>query len=157
MRPRTLLAGVLCAGLSLSVAAAVGPPATADHARKTPPPSYVEQARELLRGMSPKQKVGQLFVIEVAGRDANVVTDEAKAVNQRLYGVDTPAQAIAKYQPGGVVYFTVRNGDDNIGDPAQVATLSNGLQAASLALPRHIPLQISVDQEGGSLVARFGA
>jgi len=157
MSPRSLLAGVLCAGLSLSVAAAVGPPATADHARKTPPPSYVEQARELLRGMSPKQKVGQLFVIEVAGRDANVVTDEAKAVNQRLYGVDTPAQAIAKYQPGGVIYFTVRNGDDNIGDPAQVATLSNGLQLAAQSVPGRIPLQISVDQEGGALVARFGA
>ena len=45
--------------------------------------------------------------------------------------------------------------DDNIGDPAQVATLSNGLQATSLAQPAHIPLQISVDQEGGALVARF--
>src|SRR4029077_6350148 len=33
--------------------------------------------------------------------------------------------------------------------------LSNGLQAASLAQPAHIPLQISVDQEGGALVARF--
>ena len=33
--------------------------------------------------------------------------------------------------------------------------MSNGLQAASLAQPAHIPLQISVDQEGGALVARF--
>jgi beta-N-acetylhexosaminidase len=38
-----------------------------------------------------------------------------------------------------------------------VATLSNGLQLAALAPPLGIPLQISVDQEGGSLVARFGA
>ena len=89
------------------------------------------------------------------------MSDAAKAVNQRLYGVDTPAQAIAKYQPGGVIYYTTRvacagcTSDDNIGDPAQVATLSNGLQAASLAQPAHIPLQISVDQEGGALVARF--
>ena len=58
------------------------------------------------------------------------MSDAAKAINQRLYGVDTPAQAIAKYQPGGVIYYTTRNNDDNIGDPAQVATLSNGLQAA---------------------------
>ena len=35
--------------------------------------------------------------------------------------------------------------------------MSNGLQAASLAQPAHIPLQISVDQEGGALVARFQA
>ena len=107
--------------------------------------------------MTLEQKVGQLFVIEVAGRDANTVTDTAKAVNQRLYGVDTPAQAIAKYRPGGVIYYTTRNNDDNIGDPAQVATLSNGLQTAALSQPAHIPLQISVDQEGGALVARFGA
>ena len=115
-----------------------------------------------MRHMSLEQKVGQLFVIEVAGRDADNVSDAAKTVNQRLYGVDTPAQAIAKYQPGGVIYYTTRQAcsgcpsDDNIGDPAQVATLSNGLQTASLAQPAHIPLQISVDQEGGALVARFG-
>jgi hypothetical protein len=88
--------------------------------------------------MTLQQKVGQLFVIEVAGRHATAVSDAAKAVNQRLYGVDTPAQANAKYQPGGVIYYTTRVActgcatDDNIGDPAQVATLSNGLQAASL-------------------------
>ena len=115
----------------------------------------------LMRHMTLQQKVGQLFVIEVAGRHATTVSDAAKAVNQRLYGVDTPAQAIAKYQPGGVIYYSTRvacagcASDDNIGDPAQVATLSNGLQAASLAQPAHIPLQISVDQEGGALVARF--
>jgi beta-N-acetylhexosaminidase len=111
--------------------------------------------------MTLKQKVGQLFVIEVAGRDADNVSDAARSVNQKLYGVDTPAQAIAKYQPGGVIYYTTRQpcatcaSDDNIGDPAQVANLSNGLQTAALAQPAHIPLQISVDQEGGALVARF--
>ena len=123
---------------------------------------YRGKVISLMRHMSLEQKVGQLFVIEVAGRDADNVSDAAKTVNQRLYGVDTPAQAIAKYQPGGVIYYTTRQAcsgcpsDDNIGDPAQVATLSNGLQTASLAQPAHIPLQISVDQEGGALVARFG-
>jgi beta-N-acetylhexosaminidase len=114
-----------------------------------------------MKHLTLQQKVGQLFVIEVAGRHATTVSDAAKAVNQRLYGVDTPAQAIAKYQPGGVIYYSTRvacagcASDDNIGDAAQVATMSNGLQAASLAQPAHIPLQISVDQEGGALVARF--
>src|SRR4051812_30351811 len=114
-----------------------------------------------MRHMTLEQKVGQLLVIEVAGRDATTVSDAAKAVNQRLYGVDTPAEAIAKYQPGGVIYYSTRvactgcASDDNIGDPAQVATLSNGLQSAALARPSHIPLQVSVDQEGGALVARF--
>ena len=50
-----------------------------------------------------------------------------------------PAQVVAKYQPGGVIYYTARNTDDNIGDPAQVATLSNGLQLAASALSPGIP------------------
>jgi len=150
--------GVLVIGLCLVLAAALGPPAAAagDPAGPGDAP-YRGKVTALLRHMTLEQKVGQLFVIEVAGRDANAVTDTAKAVNQRLYGVDTPAQAIAKYRPGGVIYYTTRNNDDNIGDPAQVATLSNGLQTAALSQPAHIPLQISVDQEGGALVARFGA
>ena len=149
---------VLAIGLCLVLAAALGPPAAAagDPAGPGDAP-YRGKVTALLRHMTLEQKVGQLFVIEVAGRDANTVTDTAKAVNQRLYGVDTPAQAIAKYRPGGVIYYTTRNNDDNIGDPAQVATLSNGLQTAALSQPSHIPLQISVDQEGGALVARFGA
>ena len=156
-RTRTAV-GVLVIGLCLVLAAALGPPAAAagDPAGPGDAP-YRGKVTALLRHMTLEQKVGQLFVIEVAGRDANTVTDTAKAVNQRLYGVDTPAQAIAKYRPGGVIYYTTRNNDDNIGDPAQVATLSNGLQTAALSQPAHIPLQISVDQEGGALVARFGA
>jgi beta-N-acetylhexosaminidase len=148
----------LLVGLALVLAATSGPPAAtasgAGHAGQVP---YPGQVLSLMKHMTLEQKVGQLFVIEVAGRDAYTVSDTAKATNQVLFGVDTPAQAIAKYQPGGVIYYTTRNSDDNIGDPAQVAQLSNGLQFAARALPNSIPLQISVDQEGGSLVARFGA
>jgi beta-N-acetylhexosaminidase len=149
---------MLVIGLSLVLAAALGPPAaTAGDPGPSGDASYRAKVLALMRQMTLSQKVGQLFVIEVAGRDAYTVSDTAKATNQRLYGVYTPAQAIAKYQPGGVIYYTTRNNDDNVGDPAQVAELSNGLQFAALALPRSIPLQIAVDQEGGSLVARFGA
>jgi beta-N-acetylhexosaminidase len=144
------------------MAAAFGPPAaTAGDPGSAGDAPYRGRVLSLMKHMTLQQKVGQLFVIEVAGRHAPAVSDAAKAVNQRLYGVDTPAQAIAKYQPGGVIYYTTRVActgcatDDNIGDPAQVATLSNGLQAASLAQPAHFPLQVSVDQEGGALVARF--
>src|SRR6478752_1214192 len=148
---------LLVLGLCLAVLAGFGPTAAAGgdpgHSGDAP---YRGQVISLMRHMSLEEKVGQLFVIEVAGRDANSVSDTAKGVNQRLFGVDTPAQAIAKYQPGGVIYYTTRNNDDNIGDPAQVATLSNGLQTAAMAQPSRIPLQISVDQEGGALVARFG-
>src|SRR3954451_8927070 len=149
---------LLLISLALALAAAFGPAvATADGQKGPRDVSYRARVDALLRHMTLQQKVGQLFVIEVAGRDADNVSDTARATNQRLFGVDTPAQAIAKYQPGGIIYYTTRNNDDNIGDPAQVATLSNGLQAASLAQPAHVPLQISVDQEGGALVARFGA
>ena len=148
-------------GLSLGTVAALGPPAAASPAGGDPGHSgdapWRGKVISKMKHMTLEQKVGQLFVIEVAGRDANNVSDTAKATNQRLFGVDTPAQAIAKYQPGGVIYYTTRNNDDNIGDPAQVARLSNGLQTAALAQPAKIPLQISVDQEGGALVARFGA
>src|SRR3954453_18486788 len=149
---------LLLISLALALAAASGPAvATADGQKGPAEVSYRARVDALLRHMTLQQKVGQLFVIEVAGRDANNVSDTAVATNQRLFGVDTPGQAIAKYQPGGVIYYTTRNNDDNIGDPAQVARLSNGLQAAALSQPAHIPLQISVDQEGGALVARFGA
>ncbi len=144
-------------GLSVGVAVAFGASsAAADDPGHSGDAPYRGKVISQMRHMTVEQKVGQLFVIEVAGRDANTVSATAKATNQRLFGVDTPAQAIAKYQPGGVIYYTTRNNDDNIGDPAQVATLSNGLQSAALAQPAHIPLQISVDQEGGALVARFG-
>lgn len=156
---RTTARRALIVGLSLVLAAAFGPPVTtAGAAPGTPADApYRSQVLKLMRHMTVEEKVGQLFVIEVAGRDAYTVSDTAMATNQRLYGVDTPAQVIAKYRPGGVIYFTTRNSDDNIGTPSQVATLSNGLQFAALAQPSSIPLQITVDQEGGSLVARFGA
>jgi beta-N-acetylhexosaminidase len=153
----------LATGLSVLMAAALGAPAaTAGGGGPSGDAPYRGLIISTMKHMTLKQKVGQLFVIEVAGRDADNVSDAARSVNQALYGVDTPAQAIAKYQPGGVIYYTTRvpctgcASDDNIGDPAQVATLSNGLQAAALAQPAKIPLQISVDQEGGALVARFG-
>ncbi|MER7557499.1 glycoside hydrolase family 3 protein [Nocardioides sp. NPDC126508] len=156
------------AAAGLAAAVAVAMPYAATHAAEPDRPTATagqsdadmasaqhRQIVSLMRHMSLQQKVGQLFVIEVYGRDATNVSDTAKAGNQKLYGVDTPAQAIAKYQPGGVIYFTTR-GPDNIGDPAQVATLSNGLQNAALQQRPKIPLNIAVDQEGGALVARFG-
>ncbi|MFE6646050.1 glycoside hydrolase family 3 protein [Nocardioides sp. NPDC057772] len=168
MSRTTLTRGGRLAAAGLAAAVAVAMPYAATHAVEPDPPRTTagqtatdmaspqhRQIVSLMRHMSLQQKVGQLFVIEVYGRDANNVSDAAKAGNQKLYGVDTPAQAIAKYQPGGVIYFTTR-GPDNIGDAAQVARLSNGLQSAALQQRPKIPLNIAVDQEGGALVARFG-
>ncbi|MGN9911310.1 glycoside hydrolase family 3 protein [Phytohabitans sp. LJ34] len=111
----------------------------------------------LIRHMSLEEKVGQLFVVEVFGQDADTVSAAAAANNQRLYGVSTPAQVIDKYQPGGVIYFTAARGPDNLQSPRQIATLSNGLQAAATRQRTGIPLLISTDQEGGAVVTRLSA
>jgi beta-N-acetylhexosaminidase len=110
-----------------------------------------------LHRMKLEEKVGQLFVVEVFGQDANTVTSAAAARNQALYGVSTPAQVIDKYKPGGVIYFDARRGPDNVQNPRQIATLSNGLQEAATGQRVPIPLLISTDQEGGSVVFRLVA
>ncbi|MET7637433.1 glycoside hydrolase family 3 protein [Streptomyces sp. NPDC005438] len=113
------------------------------------------RATALLKRMSLEQKVGQLFVLEVNGHHATKVDDEAAARNQELFGVSTPAEVVAKYQPGGVIYFDARRGSDNLRSPDQIATLSNGLQRAALRKGAKIPLLISIDQEGGAVVYRL--
>jgi beta-glucosidase-like glycosyl hydrolase/endonuclease/exonuclease/phosphatase family metal-dependent hydrolase len=100
--------------------------------------------RDTLRRMTLEQKVGQLFVCYAYGPAA----DTADARNTSLYGVATPAEVVAKFNLGGVIYFTWT---DSTKDPQQIAGLSNGLQQASLTTTG-IPLQISTDQEYGSVV-----
>jgi beta-N-acetylhexosaminidase len=108
-------------------------------------------ATQALRGLTLEQKVGQLFVTWVNGKTA----DEVNPKNRTDFGVDTPAQVVAKYHLGGVIYFN-NESRDNFDDPVQVAKLSNGLQQAAVRSGAHIPLQIAADQEGGT-VTRMGA
>ena len=112
---------------------------------------------KMLRQMTLREKVGQLFVVEVFGQGATTVSAAMAARNQALYGVDTPAQVIDKYRPGGVIYFDARRGPDNVQNPRQIATLSNGLQTAAARQRHRIPLLISTDQEGGAVVFRLTA
>ncbi|GLZ02232.1 glycoside hydrolase family 3 protein [Actinoplanes sp. NBRC 103695] len=144
MRGRKMIGAVLAAALVL-----VAPPGVAE--------AQDGGVRALLRQMTVREKVGQLFVVEVYGQDAATVTPAMAARNQALYGVDTPAQVIEKYQPGGVIYFDARRGPDNVRSPRQIATLSNGLQRAALDRRVPIPLLISTDQEGGAVVYRLTA
>ncbi|GAA3122301.1 beta-N-acetylhexosaminidase [Streptosporangium carneum] len=88
--------------------------------------------------MSVEEKVGQLFMPVVYGPAADTVSGE----NRARFGVDTPAKAIAKYQPGGVILFPWAN---NVKSVRQVVALTNGLQKAS---PK-VPLLIGADQENG--------
>jgi beta-N-acetylhexosaminidase len=142
---------VAVSGVVLSLAAAPTPAAA------QPAQPAAAGIGALVRHMTLEEKVGQLFVVEVYGQDATAVTPEAVAANQRLYGVDTPAQVIDKYKPGGVIYFDARRGPDNVRDPRQIATLSNGLQAAAVRQRLRVPLLISTDQEGGAVVFRLVA
>ena len=109
------------------------------------------RVQRTLRGMTLEEKVGQLFVADVWGKAA----DQADPGNRKKYGVDTPAQVIERYHPGGVIYFN-NAGTDNVDDPAQVARLSDGLQRAALRSGAHLPLIVSIDQEGGR-VTRIAA
>ncbi|MDF4251213.1 glycoside hydrolase family 3 protein [Streptomyces sp. WMMB303] len=109
------------------------------------------RAAALLRRMSLDEKIGQLFVIEVYGATAETEHDG----NRELYGVPTPAEVVRKYRPGGVIYFDARRGPDNVQEPRQIARLSNGLQSAARRAGARVPLLISIDQEGGSVVYRM--
>ncbi|MFD1151146.1 glycoside hydrolase family 3 protein [Saccharothrix hoggarensis] len=130
--------------VAVAAASVVASPAHAAPPDQTGPPG-AERVASMLAGMSLEQKVGQLFVTYLHGQSP----DEAHPGNLRDFGVATPAEVVAKYQPGGVIYFN-NSSYDNIDTPRQIAALSNGLQRAS-----DIPLAISIDQEMG-IVTRIG-
>ena len=147
MLRQLVAAAVVVVASAVPLAAAQPAPAQPAPAQPAPPEQLARQsAAALARGMSLEQKVGQLFVTYVHGQAAH----EAHPGNRRDFGVDTPAKVVARYQPGGVVYFN-NPSYDNIDTPRQVAALSNGLQRAA-----RIPLAVSTDQEMG-LVTRIGA
>ncbi|MGI8869641.1 MAG: glycoside hydrolase family 3 protein [Mycobacteriales bacterium] len=143
--------GVGVAALASSSAAAARPPggAAVDSSRPKP---VAEQVRTLLAGLTLEQRVGQLFVNYVYGESAASTNTAYVTANQKMYGVDTAAQAVAKYHLGGVIYFSWTG---SLVDPEQIATLSNGLQQAALD-DSGVPLVISTDEEGG-LVTRVPA
>lgn len=85
---------------------------------------------DLLQTMSLEEKIGQLLMVhfhgEVANEDAKTLIQEVKA--------------------GGIIYFNWSNG---LHSPAQVQTLSAGLQKMAQENRNQIPLFIATDQEGG--------
>ncbi|MFD7158287.1 glycoside hydrolase family 3 N-terminal domain-containing protein [Kribbella sp. NPDC059898] len=130
--------------LGLAAAAVAGTTVAASPAATAAAAHPDRWVRDTLRRMTLEQKVGQLFVCYAYGPTAAT----ADARNTSLYGVATPAEVVAKYHLGGVIYFTWT---DSVRTPEQIAGLSNGLQAASLA-NTGVPLQIGTDQEYGSVV-----
>ncbi|BBC36159.1 Beta-N-acetylhexosaminidase [Streptomyces graminofaciens] len=108
--------------------------------------------RTLVSRMSLEEKVGQLFVMRVYGHSATAPDQADIDANLKEIGVRTAAELIAKYRVGGIIYFSWAH---NTRDPHQIAGLSNGIQKASLRLPRGLPVLVSTDQEHG-IVARVG-
>ncbi|MFH8463793.1 glycoside hydrolase family 3 protein [Streptomyces sp. NPDC017991] len=142
---RTLLAAT--AGAAAAVAA--GTSAQADATTAKPDD---KRLRALVSRMTLEEKVGQLFVMRVYGHSATAPDQADIDANLAEIGVRTAAELIAKYRVGGIIYFGWAH---NTREPHQIADLSNGIQKASLAQPRGLPVLISTDQEHG-IVARVG-
>ncbi|MGW0575505.1 glycoside hydrolase family 3 protein [Streptomyces sp. NPDC002920] len=107
---------------------------------------------ELVSRMTLEEKVGQLFVPRVYGHSATAPDRADVDANLKELGVRTAAELVERYRPGGIIYFGWAH---NTRDPRQIAELSNGIQRASLALPRGLPVLIATDQEHG-IVCRVG-
>lgn len=140
---RTVLAAT--AGVAATLAA--GGTAYADEMKHDD-----KKLRSLISRMTLEEKVGQLFVMRVYGHSATAPDQADIDANLKEIGVRTAAELLARYRVGGIIYFTWAH---NTRDPHQIADLSNGIQAASLELPRGLPVLISTDQEHG-IVCRVG-
>ncbi|MGN9816033.1 glycoside hydrolase family 3 protein [Streptomyces sp. SD11] len=145
---RTLLAAT--AGAAAAVAGAA--PALAGTAKHEDDKREDKRLRALISRMTLEEKVGQLFVMRVYGHSATAPDQADIDANLAEIGVRTAAELIAKYRVGGIIYFGWAH---NTREPHQIADLSNGIQKASLDLPRGLPVLISTDQEHG-IVARVG-
>lgn len=135
--------GVLVAGAAGALAAMLPNQAHAASRRAA------EGAGETLRQMSLEAKVGQLFMPYVYGASATTRDSSDVAKNQQAWGVDNAAELIEKYHPGAVIYFAWAN---NLRDPKQIASLSNGIQRESLRGDSPVPMLIGTDQEHGEVV-----
>ncbi|MEU9183227.1 glycoside hydrolase family 3 N-terminal domain-containing protein [Streptomyces sp. NPDC048484] len=149
---RTLLAAT--AGAAAAVAAGGTPAMAGDGATVKHEDTRHEdkRLRALISRMTLEEKVGQLFVMRVYGHSATEPDQSDIDANLTEIGVRTAAELIAKYRVGGIIYFGWAH---NTREPHQIADLSNGIQKASLAQPRGLPVLISTDQEHG-IVARVG-
>jgi beta-N-acetylhexosaminidase len=115
------------------------------------------RARAAVKTFTDAQLAGQVLMPYAYGDAADRVDKSAAAGNQRIAGVDTPAQMVTKFGLGGLILvaFTpddptgATNPATNVGNPAQVRALTGGLQQAAAGLPGGAPLLIGTDQEYG--------
>ncbi|PRY19496.1 glycoside hydrolase family 3 protein [Pseudosporangium ferrugineum] len=129
----------------------------------SPPPAAppvgdpVARAREVARAMSDEDLAGQVLMPYAYGAAADQVDAAAAAGNQRLAGVNTPAELVTKFRLGGLILVGFAPDDPtgatnpatNVDSPQQVRALTDGLQAAAGRLPGGAPLLVGTDQEFG--------
>ncbi|MCC9153887.1 glycoside hydrolase family 3 protein [Streptomyces parvulus] len=137
---RTVLASATAVAAGAAGVSAVTAAPAAAHQRD-------HRLKKIIARMSVEAKIGQLFVPYFYGASATSPSQVDQDRNLKELGVRTVAELIAKYQVGGVIYFS--GWTNNLHDPHQIADLSNGVQRASLALPVPVPSLISIDQEHG--------
>lgn len=144
---RSVIAGGIAAAAAGATAGSARAASSASTAAVTGEDGWITAT---INRMSLEEKVGQLFIQNVYGKDAT--TPDSR--NLPLYGVASPAEVVQKYHLGGVIYFAWT---DSVQNPDQIVGLSNGLQKAALTQQSkvHIPLQIATDQEQG-VVTRIG-
>ena len=146
-----------CSAAPSATPSATATPLPSPSASPTPTatatPDPVEQ---LLSGMTVEERIGQLLMPYAYGASATQVTPAQADANRQIYGVDTPAELVARYHLGGVILLP-RNTlhptlselpTENTRDPAAVPGLVNGLQQAALG-DSGVPLLIATDQEEG--------
>jgi beta-N-acetylhexosaminidase len=80
--------------------------------------------------LSLEEKVGQVLMVHFHGAEAN---EEAQSLIQDLH-------------VGGIIYYSWAN---ELSNPSQIQSLSQGLQRLAQRTPHAIPLLIATDQEGG--------
>jgi beta-N-acetylhexosaminidase len=100
-------------------------------------------AEVVLQALSLEEKVGQLFMVVVSGSDAGSVSIAEGGNNERDFGYRTPAEVIAAYHLGGVMYL-----GPNIVTADQLGAMSADLQETAQA-DSGVGLLVAVDQEGG--------
>ena len=107
-----------------------------------------------LHRMTLEEKVGQLFVVEVFGHDANAVTSTA-AARSGLLSVSTPLPDHRQVQAWRRHLLRRATWAGQRAEPAADRDLvQRSAEAATNREP--IPLLISTDQEGGSVVSTRG-
>ncbi|MBP3854461.1 MAG: hypothetical protein IK990_02455, partial [Ruminiclostridium sp.] len=99
--------------------------------------SYREQAERIVSGMTLEQKIAQMITISLRQWDDTPVTE----LNEQQKAL------LTKYDFGGMILF-----GQNCTDTEQTVRLTAAIQEAAMASEQGIPMLISADQEGGSIV-----